>query len=307
MTVAIGVDVGTTAVKALAAADDGTVVATTRVQARRGPGGESGLGHDAADVWCDTVRRAATEVARSARTQGHDVAVLNVAAMVPAMCPVDSEGVPVGPGLLYGDERSAGGPRGRTRRRRGEASRMLAHLAGAHPQAAGYWPPQAVGSAALCGRGVIDPVIAMTMVPLFDFTGWDESALEAAGARVGQLPDIVPDDQVAGDVSGGLGPDFDGAVVGPGTIDAFAEQIVAGADDPGDVLVIIGGTLIVWAVVPTWIEVPGLWTVPHTAPGMTLVGGPSNAGGIFRTGRQACYGREAPKNPGIPRVGRQLR
>jgi len=28
--------------------------------------------------------------------------------------------------------------------------------------------------------------------------------------------------------------------------------------------------------------VPGLWTVPHTAPGMTLLGGVSNAGGLFR-------------------------
>ncbi|MEQ1787930.1 MAG: FGGY-family carbohydrate kinase, partial [Acidimicrobiales bacterium] len=30
-----------------------------------------------------------------------------------------------------------------------------------------------------------------------------------------------------------------------------------------------------------WIEVPGLWTIPHSTPGLTLVGGPSNAGGLF--------------------------
>ena len=28
-------------------------------------------------------------------------------------------------------------------------------------------------------------------------------------------------------------------------------------------------------------EVPGLWTIPHTAPGKCQIGGPSNAGGLF--------------------------
>jgi xylulokinase len=47
------------------------------------------------------------------------------------------------------------------------------------------------------------------------------------------------------------------------------------------VLVICGTTLITWGVIEEWREVDGLWTVPHTAPGLSLVGGPSNAGGLF--------------------------
>jgi xylulokinase len=45
--------------------------------------------------------------------------------------------------------------------------------------------------------------------------------------------------------------------------------------------VILGSTLIVWAVIPDWREAAGVWTVPHTAPGKSLIGGPSNAGGLF--------------------------
>src|SRR5690606_3578195 len=56
---------------------------------------------------------------------------------------------------------------------------------------------------------------------------------------------------------------------------------VAGADSPGDVLVVCGTTLIVWAAVEGWPEVPGLWTIPHTRPGLASVGGASNAGGLF--------------------------
>ena len=81
--------------------------------------------------------------------------------------------------------------------------------------------------------------------------------------------------------SASLGRTPDGAVVGGGTIDAFGEQLVADVG-VGDVFVILGTTLIVWAVVEEWKEVPGLWTVPHTSPGLILVGGASNAGGLFR-------------------------
>ena len=56
---------------------------------------------------------------------------------------------------------------------------------------------------------------------------------------------------------------------------------MAGADDDGDVLVLLGTTLIVWAVVPTEVEVPDHYVIPHTAPGKMLAGGPSNAGGLF--------------------------
>ena len=147
------------------------------------------------------------------------------------------------------------------------------------PGAAGYWPAQAVANHALGGEAVIDTVTAMTALPLFDMTGWDPAVAAAAGATVDRLPRIVPGDAAAGRVADGL--PAAGALLGGGTVDAFAEQLVAGADEDGDVLVICGTTLITWAVLPEWREVAGLWTVPHSAPGKTLVGGPSNAGGLF--------------------------
>ena len=47
-------------------------------------------------------------------------------------------------------------------------------------------------------------------------------------------------------------------------------------------LVLLGTTLIVWVVAHEGAEVPGYVTIPHTASGNYLVGGPSNAGGLFR-------------------------
>ena len=86
---------------------------------------------------------------------------------------------------------------------------------------------------------------------------------------------VVPMGQPAGTVTGS------DAVLAAGTVDALCDQIVSGATQSGDVLVIFGATLIVWAVVDDWVEAPGLWTLPHTVAGKVLVGGPSNAGALF--------------------------
>jgi xylulokinase len=112
------------------------------------------------------------------------------------------------------------------------------------------------------------------------------------------LPRIVSGSQPAGRCGDDLGASLSGAVVGGGTIDAFAEQLVAGADHDGDVLVILGATLIIWACVPNWYEAPGLWTIPHTAPGKVLIGGPSNAGGLLRD--WASRSLAAPTDPDRP-------
>ena len=96
------------------------------------------------------------------------------------------------------------------------------------------------------------------------------------GARVAQMPPLVPAGTAAGEVIG-----YPGCVLEGGTIDAMGEQIVAGAFEPGDVLVICGTTLIVWCVVDEPLDIPGYFPIPHTTPGRFLIGGPSNAGGMF--------------------------
>ena len=88
-----------------------------------------------------------------------------------------------------------------------------------------------------------------------------------------------------------LGKVEGGAVLAAGAIDALGDQIVAGAEEPGDVLVLLGTTLITWAVITEWREVPDLWTIPHTTPGRMFVGGPSNAGGLFLNWATSLLGR----------------
>jgi xylulokinase len=275
MDVTVGIDIGTTSVKAVAADAGGAVVARARVVHDVLTPEPGAFEHDVDRAWRHNVLTALAQVA-----SGHEVAGISVSAMVPSLAPVTEAGSAAGPGLLYGDHRGArSGEVGAAPGDSGELLAFLGWLAAAVPTAAGFWPAQAVANHALCGRGVIDTTTAMTAHPLFDFVGWDGALAATAGTTASCLPELVAGTDPAGRVGGDL--PAAGALVGGGTIDAMAEQLVAGADQSGDVLVLCGTTLITWGVIDEWEEAPGLWTIPHTAPGKTLIGGPSNGGGLF--------------------------
>jgi xylulokinase len=233
------------------------------------------LEHDVDQAWRAGVRAALDEAAEG--LEPGSVAGVNVAAMVPSLAAVDADGHGLTPGLLYGDARGGGGG-GADPSSSGELVGFLRWLAEVAPEAAGFWPAQGVANHELGGEGVIESVTALTAMPLFTGTTWDAKVAATAGVGIDRLPRVSSGPGAVGQVRGGPA---DGAALGGGTIDAFGEQMVAGADHDGDVLVILGTTLIVWAVISDWIEVDGLWTIPHTAPCKILIGGPSNAGGLF--------------------------
>ncbi|WP_343602134.1 FGGY-family carbohydrate kinase [Mycobacterium sp.] len=266
----IGIDVGSTAVKAVAADADGQVVTRTRNPHRLRVPAPDRLEHDADQAW----RRG--PLAALAQLNRPDAAAVAVSAMVPSLTAVDTAGRPVTPGLLYGDARgrvpaAPDQPLPPT----GETAEFLRWTAARAPGAAGYWPAAAVANHALAGDAVIDSATAYTSVPLFDGTGWSADVCGDRGATVDQMPRVQDPGTVAGRVRGG------DTVLAVGGIDALCEQLVAGAGHDGDVLVLCGTTLIVWTTIPEFRQQPGLWTIPHTVAGKFQTGGASNAGGLF--------------------------
>lgn len=286
----VGLDIGTTSVKAVAADADGAVVAQARVPHPVGLPFPGAFEHDVDRVWRGGVVEA---LGRVVGQLDAPIEAACVAAMVPSLGAVRADGSAAGPGLLYGDVRGA-----HERVDAGDSGELVSFLRWLTvncPDATGFWPAQAVANHRLCGRAAIDSTTAVTAHPLFDFAGWDADLASAAGATPEALPDVVGGTAAVGTIVDGC-PGA-GAVLAGGTIDALAEQLVAGADAVGDVLVILGTTLITWAVVPEWQECPGLWTVPHTAPGLALAGGPSNAGGLFLDRVRAWVAEGAAQGP----------
>ncbi|MGO8937680.1 MAG: xylulokinase [Mycobacterium sp.] len=268
--VTIGIDIGTTAVKAVAADENGQVTARVRIPHQLRVPAPDLLEHDADEAW----RRGPLTALDQLRVA--DARAVAVAAMVPSLTAVDAAGRPVTPGLLYGDDRGrAPGADNQLLPALGEAAEFLRWTAAEAPGAAGYWPAPAVANHALAGEAVIDVATAATAFPLFDGTGWNPAACAERGATAEQMPRVETIGTAAGRVQG------NGPVLGIGAIDAICEQILAGADRAGEVLVMCGTTLIVWTIVAEARQVPGLWTIPHTSAGKSQIGGASNAGGLF--------------------------
>ncbi|QLL08374.1 xylulokinase [Mycobacterium vicinigordonae] len=266
----IGIDIGTTAAKAVAVGESGRVHARARIPHRLRVPSPDQFEHDAEEAW----RRGPVAALEQLNTP--DAKAVAVSSMVPSMTAVDAVGRPITPGLLYGDSRGrVPGAAEPPLPALGEAAEFLRWTAAQAPDAAGYWPAPAVANHALAGEAVIDFATAVTSLPLFDGAGWNAAACAERGARVDQMPRVETFGTAAGEVRGSSG------VLAVGAIDALCEQIVAGADHDGDVLVLCGTTLIVWTTVSEARQVPGLWTIPHTTAGKSQIGGASNAGGLF--------------------------
>ncbi|MBY0387624.1 MAG: xylulose kinase [Mycobacterium pseudokansasii] len=268
--VTMGIDIGSTAVKAVVADENGNVTARVRIPHQLRVPAPDRLEHDADEAWRRGPLAALDQLAPAAAK------AVAVSAMAPSLTAVDSDGRPVTPGLLYGDSRGrVPGAAQQPLPSVGEAAEFLRWTAAEAPDATGYWPAPAVANYALAGEPVIDFATAVTGLPLFDGSGWNPAACADCGASVAQLPRVETFGTAIGQVHG------TDAVLGTGAIDALCEQIVAGADHDGDVLVLCGTTLIVWTTIAEPRQVPGLWTIPHTAAGKSQIGGASNAGGLF--------------------------
>ncbi|MSO37731.1 MAG: xylulose kinase [Acidimicrobiia bacterium] len=270
--IAVGIDIGTSSVKAIAADADGNVIAQSRVPHEIRIPAPDRLEHDAAAAWRDGPR----EALKALELEVTPVAV-SVSAMVPSLAAVNEDGVPFTPGLLYGDGRGRSEAVSSSPIESGELLAFLRWTASQAPDARGYWPATAVANHALSGEAVLDTSTASTAYPLFDWKRWDPELAASLNISIEQLPKLVPTGWACGHVDG----DADGPVLASGCIDALADQIVAGADNEGDVLALLGTTLIVNTVTTSESDVPGCWVIPHTARGKLLAGGPSNAGGLF--------------------------
>jgi xylulokinase len=289
----VGVDLGTTAVKAVAVDPEGQVLARSRVPHPLRGDQPGCLEVDARAAWRRGPRRALARVLEALERQGQaEVLALGITGMVPSLTAVDRRGVPLLPGVLYLDRRALG-EGGAEPAVLPPASPGLAGLvawaAASAPGAAGYWPAQAVAGAALGGAGAVDDAVALAAGDLWGPGGWEEERIRRLGAEPTQLPQVQRIGAPAGSAS--LGPGRPRVPLAAGSVDALCEQLVAGVGEVGEVLAIGGASLVVWVVAPAGSPAPeGLWEVPHLVPGRVLLGGPTNAGALFVDWAWRCLG-----------------
>jgi xylulokinase len=265
--VTVGIDIGTTSVKAVVVDPDGSVVARARIRHPLVSGSAEQLQHDAARAWRQGPRRALAALG-DVRAKA-----LSVTGMVPSLAAVRRSGVPLSQGLLYGDRTGRPDAAAEPALLRGDAGAFLRVLAQAHPGAHGYWPAQTTALAALGGPPVVAAMVSFVLGPLAVGGAWNSELLAECGVTEAQLPRIVPDRTPVGRAGDML--------LDPGGIDVMCERIVAGATREGDVLVLCGSTLIVILLVAAdHVVPPGVPAFPHASGGQVVTTA-SNAGGLF--------------------------
>ena len=128
---------------------------------------------------------------------------------------------------------------------------------------------------ALGGEPVIDFATAFTTLPLFDGTGWNAAECADCGASADRMPRVETRARPS------AGAQQRGRAGGGRHRRHRANRWWPAPTSDGDVLVLCGTTLIVWATIPASPRSARLWTIPHTAAGKCQIGGASNAGGLF--------------------------
>jgi gluconokinase len=255
----VGLDLGTTRCKAVAIAPDGRVAASaTGAYPLYSP--HPGWAEQAAgEVW----QAAATALRElCAQVPPGSLAGLSLSGAMHSLLLVDAAGQPLAPAPTWADQRAA--PQTQAMRQQPEARELYQRTgcpvqSNYHLSKLRWWlaaEPDLTARAArfvslkdfvlwqLAGVWATDQGMAST-TGLFDIhrLTWDDTALRLAGVTAGQLPDLVPPDQVVGSITAtaaqatGLPP---GLPVVPGTDDGGTANLGSGAVRAGQSVVTMG-------------------------------------------------------------------
>lgn len=311
MTVVIGLDLGTTACKAVALAVDGRVLAatdSTYPMHHPQPGRSE---QDVHDVW-----RGAAEALRALAEQcaGQEFAALCLSGAMHSALPVDDAGEPLAPAMTWADNRAAATAE---RLRRECDAHAVYERTGCplrstyHPARLRWWGDEAPGIARraarfamikdwvlfqLTGQWAIDLGMASTSGLLNIHTlQWDDEALALAGVEAGQLPRLTGSKETAGMLTPAAA-DRTGLPAGLPVIAAGSDgglaNLGAGVTAPGQYVITVGTSGAMRKAVQTPHLDPAVRTWCYLlAEGHYFAGGALNNGGLaLQWVRDGFYG-----------------
>ncbi|WP_027133264.1 FGGY-family carbohydrate kinase [Geminicoccus roseus] len=276
---ALGIDIGSSGVRAIAIEADGKVVAEAKAALPK-PDRTDGMIRTAAPDWWQAVE---TCLAAMPRDRIGAIAVDGTSGTL-LLCGQD--GTPLGAARRYDDAGSAAhagqiralAPAESAAHGASSPAARLLDLQKQHPDAALalHQADWVVGR--LTGRfGVSDDNNALK-------SGWDPVArtwpawLDGFGIERRLLPEVLEPGTVVGEARRELGF-AKGAVVVAGTTDGCASFLATGADQPGDGVTALGTTLTLKLLSDRPVFDPGAGVYSHRLLGMWLAGGASNTGG----------------------------
>lgn len=231
---------------------------------------------------------AATLIGQATRGLGAAAAgirALSVTGTSGTVVPCDGAGSPVGPALMYNDQRAADEARTLAGHAANGPSGALARIGWLqrHAPAERYLSTPDAVHAALAGHVLAGDTSHWLKAAIDVEQGaWDRALLEALHIPVSAMADLVQPGTRIGEVHAAVAADLGlpaGVLIIAGMTDGCTAQIGAGAVREGDVVGVLGTTLVLKSVASTNITSPDFVVYSHRSPdGHYWPGGASNVG-----------------------------
>jgi xylulokinase len=302
----VGIDIGTSGSSGVVVDGDLEVVATASTTHEMDVPRPGWAEHDAEKCWWDDFVAVSNELLSSG-IDPDEVAGVGVSSLFAAMQPLDGDGDPLRPAILYGNDTRTTEEIEVLNDRIGEdriyevcGNKLTFQSVG--PKILWFkrnepelfeQTEQVVDTAGyvvskLTGTYTIDHAVASFFHPMYDLEAreWDEAMVEEVGVSTDLLPEPRWSTETAGEVTDqaaeatGLAA---GTPVIVGTGDAIASLVSVGAVENGQSIFMYGTTGVLFTTVDDVRTPEGLWSFPHCLEGKyTVAGGMATSGAILR-------------------------
>jgi xylulokinase len=302
----LGIDVGTYSSKGVLVTPAGKVLAAHTVPHKMDIPQPGWAEQDADAVWwADVVT--ICQVLLSGGYSGADVAGVALSAIGPCMLPLDAEGRPLRPGILYGVDARASDQIDQLNNEIGVDEIFAFSKMALSSQAVGpkilwmrqnepdLWAKTAHITTAssyliyrMTGEHVIDKHTSSHYMPLFDMEAvdWSERYMDVVGVTREMLPRTSHSDKLAGHVSASGAAETGlkaGTPVAVGAVDALSEAVSVGAVNPGDLMMMYGSTAFFILIQTALNPHPLVWTVAGAFEGhFNIAAGMATTGSLTR-------------------------
>lgn len=293
----MGVDIGTTTSKGVIATPEGKIVASTGFEHDISRPEPDRAEHDADKVWWGDFVRVCRGLLEKSGIDPHSIAAVSCSTMYPTLLPVDKDGRPLRPGILYGIDRRAleeiellkaeltddyclrtSGNGLSTQSIAPKVLWIKRHEPEVFAAVYKYLNASAYITYKLTGEYCMDHGSAsLGGVPYrLAENDWDDKTIGALGVRRDQLPELVWADQQVGRVTRQAAEETglaEGTIVAPGTGDHVTESLSQGYVHPGAASISYGTTFGTDVCTDRLLTVPGISSSLTCFKGLYTIGG----------------------------------
>ena len=301
----LGIDIGTYSSKGVLCTPAGDVLETHVVDHGLSLPRPGWAEQDADAVWWNDLVRIC-RVMTGGRYSGEDIGAVAVSAIGPCLLPVDAEGRPLRPGILYGIDTRASDEIDWLNQHVGEQEMfdlggmaltsqaigpkilwLRNHEPEVHARTHKMLTASSYLTFRLTGEYVIDRHTGAHFNPLVDIhtLEWD-ARFAASIVDPAKLPELRWATEIAGTVTANAAGETGlnaGTPVTAGTVDAAAEALSVGVVEPGDLMIMYGTTMFFILVTDRPIPDPRVWATGFVVPGTyDVAGGMATTGALTR-------------------------